>query len=81
MDAKAQERLNVANHKWTILRNGKLLPVVNLFGIDGQPVANPMHAFRVVVYEDEQWLVYPCQPGELWSRHDRTDRAAQSQSN
>ena len=57
------------NATYTILRDGRLLPVIRMFGMGGQIVENPLHAFTVMIYEKREkgnhWL-YECRPGELW---------------
>ena len=79
--ADAQEReaedRNVANHKFTIMHEGKLLPVTNMFGMDGRDVIDPMHAFQCVVYDKDstdpkgQWVWMTCTPGEIAPRRTR----------
>ena len=65
---------NVANAKWTIMHEGKLLPVTDLFGMDGRDVTNPMHAFQCVVYNKDgtdpkgKWIWMTCTPGEIAPR-------------
>lgn len=78
LKSEAVERRNIARAKYTILRNGLLLPVTNLFDSDGEEIQNPMHAARVVVYnasrpDGDLWEVYEIDPGELWSRHEREE--------
>jgi hypothetical protein len=55
-----------SEHKWTILQEGKLLPVTVLLGMDGQRVGNPLHAFRCVVRVIGGWQAIRCEPGEIW---------------
>lgn len=61
--------LAVAGYKFTILHEGKVLPVTNMFGMDGREVSNPMHAFRCVVFDKDgpegKWVAITCTPGEL----------------
>jgi hypothetical protein len=66
--------LIVAKSKYTIIHEGKLLPVTNLFGMDGRDVTNPMHAFQCVVYDKDstdpkgKWTWMTCEPGEIAPR-------------
>ena len=67
---EARERENVKNAKWTILHNGKLLPVCNLYDSDGNEIANHFHAFVCVAYDaslsDGNWLtISRLDPGDL----------------
>jgi hypothetical protein len=45
-----------------------LLPVGRMFGMDGQIVFNPLHAFACVAFKDRQWQMVPCRPGDVTPR-------------
>lgn len=74
---ESQERRNVARAKWTILYDGNLLPVTNLYDSDAEEIDDPMHACACVAYDPDStdteghWLtIGSLDPGEvLWSRH------------
>lgn len=71
----AQEVKNVAKAEWTVLHNGKLLPVTNLYDSDGNDIFNPMHARTVVAYDasrpDKRWItITKIDPGDIWRLHD-----------
>lgn len=69
----AREIANVVKAKWTLLHDGILLPVTNLYDRDGNEIYNPMRAYSVVVYTglaDKPWTtISNIDPGELWRRH------------
>lgn len=70
---EARERRNVEYAKWSVLEDGNLLPVTNIYDSDGNEIANPMHAATCVAYDaarqNQKWVVMRLEPGELWRRH------------
>ena len=64
--------LNVARAKYFIERDGKDLPVTNLFDSEGVEVRDSRDAFWCVVYDEslpgDKWAVYRLDPGELMER-------------
>lgn len=72
--SEAQERENVRLARWTVMHEGKLLPVTTLFGSDGNETANPFRALMVVAYDRDlpngKWLTIDgIKPGEVLERH------------
>lgn len=70
---EAQERVNVKNARWTIMHDGMLLPVTNLYDSEGNEISNPMRAYSVVAYDasrsSENWTtISGVDPGEVWSK-------------
>jgi hypothetical protein len=64
------ERASIAAAKYTVLYDGRLLPVVHMMDNYGGDVQNPMRAFRYVAYdaegpEDGKWIAERCKPGEI----------------
>jgi hypothetical protein len=68
LSPEAAAKLKPENATHNILRAGKLLPVVMMRGNDGQEIANPLHAFMVIVWNDKtkQYEAYQSTPGEVW---------------
>jgi hypothetical protein len=66
MSPEAKALIDPKRATHNILVGGKLLPVIKMFGMEGQEVSNPLHAFAVIVYEAGQYLHVKTQPGELW---------------
>lgn len=66
-----EERTNIAAAKYTILHEGHLLPVTNMFDNHGDDVDSPMRAFRCVAYwadapgDEGKWYAIQCKPGEI----------------
>lgn len=71
---EAQERRNVARARWTILHDGNLLPVTNLYDSEGEEINDPLRACAVVCFDPDNpdgnwWTIGNIDPGEvLWSR-------------
>jgi hypothetical protein len=58
-------RLNVANAEFSVLTDGKLLPVAIMYGMDGRIVRNPLHAFQCVVFANGGLQMAACVPGDI----------------
>lgn len=81
LKSEAVERFNVRRAKWTILHDGNLLPVTNLFDSDGNEIQNPLRAVAVVAYDEyvakDHWLtIGNVDPGEIWNRHEIPDKTS-----
>lgn len=67
------EEFEKYNHPETsthvVFTDGKLLPVGRMFGMEGQIVTNPMHAFGCVAFEG-RWKVVSCRPGDISPRRE-----------
>lgn len=66
MSPEAKAAIDPKRATHNILAGGKLLPVVRMFGMEGQEVGNPLHAFMVIAWDAGQYLQIKTQPGELW---------------
>lgn len=57
---ETQERRNVAAARWSIMHDGKLLPVTNVYDSDGNEITNHFHASACVAFDaslpDGKWL-------------------------
>lgn len=56
---------------YNVFVDGKLLPVGRMFGMDGQIVTNPLHAYSCTAFNG-QWQMVGCRPGDVTPR--LTDR-------
>lgn len=70
---EAQERASILAARWTILQDGLILPVTNLFDSDGNRTGNPHEAFSVVAYNEhltgDKWMmISEIEPGDVWSK-------------
>lgn len=45
-----------------------LFPVGRMYGLDGQIVINPLHAFACVAFKDGKWQMFSCRPGDVTPR-------------
>lgn len=77
---EAQERENVRLARWSILHNGKVLPVTNLYDSDAESTMDAMLACAAVAYDrdatDGKWIALGnLDPGDIWIR---TNAEAQS---
>jgi len=54
---------------YNLFHKQNLLPVGRMFGMDGQIVTNPLHAFSCVAWADTAWVMLECKPGEITPRH------------
>ena len=52
---------------YNVFTDGKLLPVGRMFGMDGQIVTNPLHAFVCVAFAG-RWQLISCRPGDITPR-------------
>jgi len=69
-----EESFHIAHAKWTVMCNGKLLPVTNLMSLHGDRVGNPMHAHACVAFDpDMGWIAVECKPGDIYPNRSRTD--------
>lgn len=59
-----------ANAKFTVMYEGKLLPVARMFGMDGQRVFNPLHAVLCVAWRSGKWMMIQCHQGEVSPKRD-----------
>jgi hypothetical protein len=50
--------------KFRLFSEGKFYPVGRMFGMDGQLVVNPLHAFSCVAF-NKQWTMMSCRPGDI----------------
>ena len=66
MSPEVQARIDPKRATHNILANGKLLPVIKMFGMEGQEVSNPLHAFAVIAFDAGQYLQIKTSPGDLW---------------
>lgn len=69
----ARERANVENARWTILHDGDILPVTNLYDGEGRATSNPNEAFSIVAFDkrltEGKWLaISKIEPGDIWTR-------------
>lgn len=70
---EAQERENVRLAKWSILHDGKLLPVTNLYDSEGEATEDWILADRAVAFDkdraDGNWVtIYSLEPYDIWKR-------------
>ncbi len=57
--------------KLRVFYEGKFLPVGRMFGLDGQIVIEPLHAFACIAFAG-QWTMLSCKPGDIeWVREGR----------
>lgn len=69
MGERERARLNVANARYTILHEGRLLIVAIMYGMDGRIVDNPLHAFRCAVFlGNGEFELVQCTPGDVVPR-------------
>lgn len=70
---EAQERENVRLAKWSILHNGKVLPVTNLYDSDGAATDDRILADRAVAFDKDRpsgpWVtISGLEPYDIWNR-------------
>ena len=66
---KERARLDAANSKFTVLHEGRLLPVLIMYGMESQIVVNPLHAFVCIARDtDGQIVQVQCVPGDIARR-------------
>lgn len=70
----AKEQRNIANAKWLIDHDGKVLPVTNLYDSDGESTDSPVLTRSLVAYDADnqiggKWLaIGNVEPGDVWSK-------------
>ncbi len=70
LSEKEREEANPVNAKYTLLHGGALLPVMRMFGMDSQPVTNPLHAFFCVAFYQGKWVLMKSEPGTIWPKRE-----------
>jgi hypothetical protein len=70
---EVQERENVRLAKWSILHDGKLLPVTNLYDSEGEATDDWILADRAVAFDadraDGNWItISGLEPYDIWKR-------------
>ena len=70
LNEKERWEANPVNAKYTLLHGGALLPVMRMFGMDGQRVTNPLHAFHCLAFHGGKWTLVKSEPGTIWPKRD-----------
>ena len=63
-DAEKHLFANPSTSKFRVFYEGKFFPVGRMFGMDGQLVVNPLHAFSCIAFTG-QWAMLSCRPGDI----------------
>lgn len=62
-----EEKWNIRNARWTLIYEGELVPVTNMFDYIGQYTLNPLRAFSCALYcpSTGEWMAMQVHPGEI----------------